>query len=79
MKLEFIFFTTDKFDIMTEDLMRILSNNNVRTKGKPFLMRYSSPFTLGFMRRNQIGIELEYLLGQIIIDQNIPDNKQNIL
>jgi hypothetical protein len=27
--------------------------------GKPFLMRYNSPFTPGFMRRNEVGIEVK--------------------
>jgi len=26
--------------------------------GKPFLMRYNSPFTPGFLRRNEVGIEV---------------------
>lgn len=28
------------------------------TVGKPFLMRYNSPFTPGFLRRNEVGIEV---------------------
>ena len=28
------------------------------TRGKPFLMRYNPPFTPGFLRRNEIGIEV---------------------
>ena len=30
----------------------------LETRGKPFLMRYNPPFTPGFLRRNEIGIEL---------------------
>ncbi len=28
------------------------------TGGEPFLMRYNPPFTPGFLRRNEIGIEI---------------------
>jgi hypothetical protein len=39
-------------------LLSILKFNNVKTVGDPFLMRYNSPWTPGFMRRNEIGIEI---------------------
>jgi len=35
-----------------------LARHEVRTKGSPFLMRYNPPFTSGFMRLNEIGVEL---------------------
>jgi effector-binding domain-containing protein len=39
-------------------LISVLQENGVETIGEPFLMRYNSPWTPGFMRRNEIGIEI---------------------
>jgi hypothetical protein len=39
-------------------LISILKDNNVKTVGNPFLMRYNSPWTPGLIRRNEIGIEI---------------------
>jgi hypothetical protein len=39
-------------------LISVLQKNGVETIGEPFLMRYNSPWTPGFMRRNEIGIEI---------------------
>jgi len=39
-------------------LFSILQDNGVETIGEPFLMRYNSPWTPGFMRRNEIAIEI---------------------
>jgi hypothetical protein len=39
-------------------LLSVLQRNGVETVGAPFLMRYNSPWTPGFMRRNEIGIEI---------------------
>ena len=38
-------------------LLDILRRNGIEAVGEPFLMRYNSPWTPGFMRRNEIGIE----------------------
>ncbi|NLH26447.1 MAG: heme-binding protein, partial [Methanomicrobiales archaeon] len=27
--------------------------------GRPFLMRYNAPYTPGFMRRNEVGVEIK--------------------
>ena len=40
-------------------LLTILENNDLKTKGEPFLMRYNSPFTPGFLRRNEVAIEID--------------------
>ena len=40
-------------------LLSILRENGVQTVGEPFLMRYNAPMTPGFMRRNEMGIEIE--------------------
>ena len=39
-------------------LLSALQTSGIATVGEPFLMRYNSPWTLGFMRRNEIGIEV---------------------
>jgi hypothetical protein len=43
---------------MGNNLLKVLKDSNIRTKGAPFLMRFNSPFTPGFMRHNEVGIEL---------------------
>lgn len=40
-------------------LLGVLRRNGVETVGELFLMRYNSPWTPGFMRRNEVGIEIE--------------------
>lgn len=40
-------------------LLDALRANNIRPKGSPFLMRYNSPFAPGFMRRNEVGVEVD--------------------
>lgn len=39
-------------------LISALQCKSVETIGEPFLMRYNSPWTPGFMRRNEIAIEI---------------------
>ena len=41
-----------------KELLIILKEKAVGTKGMPFLMRYNSPFTPGFLRRNEVGVEV---------------------
>jgi hypothetical protein len=40
------------------ELMQWLNQRSIRTRGPPFLMRYNSPFAPGFMRRNEVGVEI---------------------
>ncbi|MEN6395738.1 MAG: heme-binding protein [Methanoregula sp.] len=42
----------------TSRLLEGLKNNGVVTSGQPFLMRYDSPWTPGFLRRNEVAIEI---------------------
>jgi effector-binding domain-containing protein len=42
----------------TELLLREVQKANLTTVGQAFLMRYNAPFTPGFMRRNEVGIEV---------------------
>ena len=39
-------------------LLKALAENRIATRGDIFLMRYNSPFAPGFMRRNEVGIEI---------------------
>jgi hypothetical protein len=40
-------------------LLEILKNNNIKTIDDPVLMRYNSPFAPGFMRRNEVAVEIK--------------------
>jgi hypothetical protein len=40
-------------------LFEELRNAGVATRGTPFLMRYNAPYTPGFLRRNEVGIEIQ--------------------
>ena len=41
-----------------EILYSTLQKNDIQTKGESFLMRYNSPFAPGFIRRNEVAIEI---------------------
>lgn len=49
---------TEKVEERIRELLDILAKKNIKTRGEPFLMRYNSPFTPGFLRRNEVGIEI---------------------
>lgn len=61
----FLFVTGLFFALRVEDktieLIKTLQNNNIETKGQPFLMRYNDPWTPPFLRRNEVAIEVNYL------------------
>jgi len=40
-------------------LLQRLRNYNIIVKNEPLLMRYNSPFTPGFLRRNEVAVEIE--------------------
>lgn len=42
----------------TSELLTFIQGLGLKTRGEPFLMRYNPPFTPGFLRRNEIGIEI---------------------
>jgi effector-binding domain-containing protein len=44
-----------------QKLITILKNHSMQIKGEPVLMRYNSPFTPGFLRRNEVGVEIHFL------------------
>jgi effector-binding domain-containing protein len=39
-------------------LLGALEENGIPIAGEPFLMRYNAPFTPGFLRRNEVGVEI---------------------
>lgn len=41
------------------DLASSVRDAGLKVKGEPFLMRYNPPITPGFMRRNEIALEIE--------------------
>lgn len=43
----------------TARLVTALAKAGVKTRGRPFLMRYNAPLTPGFLRRNEVGVEVE--------------------
>ena len=45
-------------DAVTSRLREGLKNTGIDTADGPFLMRYDSPWTPGFLRRNEVGIEV---------------------
>lgn len=40
------------------ELLKTLEKKNIKAKGEPFLMRYNGPGAPGFLRRNEIAVEL---------------------
>jgi hypothetical protein len=47
-------------DAATSRLQAGLKSEGIVTAGQPFLMRYDSPWTPGFLRRNEVGIEIRH-------------------
>jgi effector-binding domain-containing protein len=45
-------------DAATSRLQAGLKNEGIITTGQPFLMRYDSPWTPGFLRRNEVATEV---------------------
>lgn len=43
----------------TVALLEVLRRHNIQPRDEPFLMRYNPPFTPGFLRRNEIGVQIE--------------------
>jgi hypothetical protein len=47
------------FEKETQELLDELAKAGIKTKGKVFTMLYNPPFIPGFLRRNEVAIELE--------------------
>jgi len=43
---------------MTRRLLAVLEQEKITVIAPPFLMRYNSPWTPGFLRRNEVGVEV---------------------
>lgn len=41
-----------------QKLITMLKTHKIQMKGEPVLMRYNSPFTPGFLRRNEVAVEI---------------------
>ncbi len=50
--------TTDSLREKEDRLVEVLEKRKIGFKGPPFLMRYNSPGTPGFLRRNEVAVEL---------------------
>jgi len=58
--LQFSWLTSpSRVEKKTTELLTILRENGIQTKGGPFLMRYNDPWTPPFLRRNEVAIEIE--------------------
>jgi hypothetical protein len=47
------------FEKERQELMKTLADAKIKTKGKTFTMLYNPPFIPGFLRRNEVAIEIE--------------------
>jgi hypothetical protein len=47
------------FEKETQELLDSLSEAKIKTKGNVFTMLYNPPFIPGFLRRNEVAIEVE--------------------
>jgi hypothetical protein len=47
------------FEKETQELLNALSEAKIKTKGNVFTMLYNPPFIPGFLRRNEVGVEVE--------------------
>jgi hypothetical protein len=48
----------DDVDDATSRLLEGLKEAGITTRGQVFLMRYNAPWTPGFLRRNEVGVEI---------------------
>lgn len=44
----------------TNELRSLLARYEILTRGRPFLMRYNPPYTPGFLRRNEVAVEVAW-------------------
>ena len=51
--------STSLFNKKSEQLLKHLAEEKIKTKGNIFAMRYSSPFTPSFLRKNEVALEVE--------------------
>jgi len=53
------YFRVGSVEKKTAELLDMLREKGIETKGTPFLMRYNDPWTPPFLRRNEVAIEVE--------------------
>lgn len=54
------FSSPKKMDEEVAKLLAVLKNNGIETEGEPFMMRYNPPWTLPFLRRNEVAVNVNY-------------------
>jgi hypothetical protein len=52
------FASPKKMDEEAEKLLTELKINGINIEGEPFLMRYNPPWTLPFLRRNEVAVKV---------------------
>jgi hypothetical protein len=53
------FSSPKKMDEEAEKLLLVLKSNGIEIEGEPFMMRYNPPWTLPFLRRNEVAIKVK--------------------
>jgi hypothetical protein len=52
------FKSSNKTNEKTKKLLTVLNSSGIEIEGEPFLMRYNSPWTLPFLRRNEVAVRI---------------------
>ena len=50
----------DSVKKQTDKLLKKIDEKELTLKGSPFMMQYNPPYIPGFLRRNEVGVEIEY-------------------
>jgi hypothetical protein len=53
------FTSSKKTDEKTKKLLMVLKSNGIEIEGEPFLMRYNPPWSLPFLRRNEVAVRIK--------------------
>lgn len=51
----------ERIEKFIQKLKTSLQTMGIQSRGEPVLMRYNSPFTPGFLRRNEVGVEISLI------------------
>lgn len=55
------FSSPKKMDEEAEKLLLVLKSNGIEIEGEPFMMRYNPPWTLPFLRRNEVAVKVNII------------------